>query len=129
MPFKPPVPLVTSTGKVELTRDEIQQLNLWMDQWKVRREFKNSSPRDDAVGDVLGRLLGHALGTMYPRTEQPMPPALTGELAGLSTAELLLKRDELKAWIILNPHAPPEHLTEANRRLVETVEQFWKSLP
>jgi hypothetical protein len=126
MPFKPPVPLVTSTGKVELTRDEIRLLNQWCDRHPIKPwEFDY----DNAVSDVIRRILGHALGTMHPRTEQPVPPALTGELEGLSTVELLKKRDELKAWIILNPHAPPEHLTEANRRLVEIVDNFWKSLP
>lgn len=74
MPFEPPVPLVTTTGRVELTRQELEQINLWLDH---RRPFGTADRSSDAVVvDVLRRLLGHAMGTMAPRVEEQPPKKL-----------------------------------------------------
>lgn len=75
MPFKPPIPLTDDVGRVHLTAEEIEAINSWMDSHKRWRERHQGNPRtemapENKVANVLGRLLGHALGTMSPGAHQ-----------------------------------------------------------
>ncbi|HKI21242.1 MAG TPA: hypothetical protein VKA15_25335 [Isosphaeraceae bacterium] len=72
MAWKPPVPLVTTDGKIELTISEIEAVNAWLDghkQWLERHQGRNEHRPmcEEITADVLRRLLGHALGSMSPK--------------------------------------------------------------
>lgn len=68
MPFKPSKPLVTSAGKIELSPREFDAVNQWMDRYKEDPSEPSGRPKD-VLADILGRLLGHACGTMLPRND------------------------------------------------------------
>jgi len=74
MPWIPPIPIVTTTGRIELSGDEIEAINKWLDSHKEWLKCHQGTPRlkptcEEVTAGVLGRLLGHALGSMSPRSE------------------------------------------------------------
>ena len=125
MPFKPPVPLVTSAGRVELTTTEIQLLNAWLDGQRPGRPGWGLA--DSAAVDVLKRLLGHALGTMSPRPEEP-PPAAADHNRDMSTRELAKKRDELLCYLIEHKNGHPGLLGEAAKSLTAVKAELERRL-
>ena len=122
--FNPAKPLVTCTGRVELTAPEIEEITCYLDPGRVFGTADRS-----VIEDVLRRLLGLQRGTIAPRPEEPMPPLLTATVAGLPAADLLKKRQELKCWLAENPAAPPEHAAAAARLVTAIVDEFWSTLP
>jgi hypothetical protein len=126
MTIEPPIPLVSTTGRVQLTIEEIARLNTWLQQTPPAGTPLRAT--DATVRDILWRLLAHAAGAIYPIADAPVSWRIE-TLEGMTADDILAKRMELKKWLVAYPDAHPALIAEATKLLSDVVDHFWRNVP